>query len=62
MNFNERTAHMRSKHFTLLDVIMGAIESQIISLTIVYFVQAQTEENTKTPRLWPLFGEFTGVR
>ena len=26
------------------------------------FIQAQTKENTKVPRHWPLCGEFTGDR
>ena len=44
------------------DVIMGAMASQITSLTIVYrpFIQAQTKENIKAPRHWPLCVEFTG--
>ena len=46
------------------DVIMGVMVSQITSLTIVYstFIQAQFKENTKAPRHWPLWGEFTGDR
>ena len=41
------------KHY--IDVIMG--------LTIVYsFIQTQIKENIKTPRHWPLCGEFTGDR
>ena len=45
------------------DVIMGAMASQITNLTIVYpFIQAQIRENTKAPRHWPLWGEFTGDR
>ena len=42
---------------------MGAMESQITNLTIVYsqpFIQAQIKENIKVPRNWPLCGEFTG--
>ena len=44
------------------DVIMGAIASQITSLTIVYstVIQAQIKENIKALRHWPLCGEFTG--
>ena len=40
---------------------MGAIASQITSLTIVYstFFRAQIKENIKAPRHWPLWGEFT---
>ena len=43
---------------------MGALASQITSLTIVYsVVYAGTDKkNIKTPRHWPLFGEFTGDR
>ena len=46
------------------DVIMGAMASQITSLTIVYstFIQAQIKENIKAPRHSPLGGEFTGDR
>ena len=45
------------------NVIMGAIASQITSLTIVYssFIQGQIKANIKAPRHWPLCGEFTGV-
>ena len=41
---------------------MGAMASQITSLTIVYTadIQAQIKENIKAPRHWPLWGEFTG--
>ena len=46
------------------DVIMGAMASQITSITIVYptFIQAHIKENTKAPRHWPLCEEFTGDR
>ena len=46
------------------DVIMGAMASQITSLTIVYStaIQTQMKENIKAPRHWPLCGEFTGDR
>ena len=46
------------------DVIMDTMASQITSLTIFTqpFIQAQTKENTKAPRHWPLCGEFTGHR
>ena len=37
---------------------MGAIASQITSLTIVY--SDADQRNIKTPRHWPLCGEFTG--
>ena len=34
---------------------MGAMASEITSLTIVYstFIQAQIKENIKAPRYWP---------
>ena len=41
---------------------MGAVASQITSLTIVYstvYTDAD-QENIKAPRHWPLCGEFTG--
>ena len=43
---------------------MGAMVSQLTSLTTVYstFIQAQIKENIKAPRHWPLCGEFTGDR
>ena len=47
------------------DVIMGAIASQITSLTIVYSTvnwDADKKKNIKAPRHWPLCGEFTGDR
>ena len=43
------------KHYC--DAIMGAMASQITSLSIVYI-----KENFKVPRHWPLCGEFTGDR
>ena len=37
--------------------------SQITSFTITQpFIQAQIKENIKTPRDWPLCGEFSGDR
>ena len=44
-------------------VIMGAIASQITSLTIAYSTvySAQIKVNIKAPRHWPLWGEFTGT-
>ena len=46
------------------DVIMGAIASQITSLTIVYpsVYSGADQSNIKAPRHWPLCGEFTGDR
>ena len=44
---------------------MGAMASQITSLTIIYstvFIQKQIKENIKAPHHWPLCGEFTGDR
>ena len=43
---------------------MGAMASQMASLSIVYstFIQAQIKENIKAPRRWPMCGEFTGDR
>ena len=43
---------------------MGAMASQITSLTIVHssVIQAQIIKNIKAPRHWPLCGEFTGNR
>ena len=43
------------------DVIMGAIMSQITSVT-QSFIQTQIKENIKALRHWPLCGEFTGDR
>ena len=40
---------------------MSAMASQITNLT-QSFIQAQLKENIKAPRLWPLWGEFTGDR
>ena len=46
------------------DVIMGAMASQITSLTIVYSTVYSGEDKRKheAPRHWPLCGEFTGDR
>ena len=45
------------------DVIMGAMASQITSLTIVYFtVYSSAHKKIKAPRHWSLCGEFTGDR
>ena len=42
----------------LSDVIIGAMASQITSLTIIYStVEAQIKENIKTPHHCPLWGE-----
>ena len=41
---------------------MGAMASQITSITIVYSTVYSDTENIKTPRHWPLCGEFTGER
>ena len=44
--------------------LLGAMVSQITSLTIVYSTafQAQIKENIKASRLWPLCEELTGDR
>ena len=42
------------------DVVMGVMASQITSFAIV--IPAQTKENIKAPRHWPLCGEFAGDR
>ena len=53
-----------SPHEHYCNVIMGAMASQITSLTIVYstVIQAQIKESIKVPRHWHLCGEFTGHR
>ena len=48
-------------HVHYYDVTMGAIASQIASLTIVYsFIQTQLKENIKALCHWSLCEEFTG--
>ena len=46
------------------DVKMGAMASQISGLSIVYSTGCSIadQRNIKTPRHWPLWGEFTGDR
>ena len=45
------------------DVIMSAMASQIISLTIVYStVYSGADQRKQAPRHWSLWGEFTGDR
>ena len=46
------------------DVIMGADEFQITGVSIVYLTicSGAGQRNTKAPRHWPLWGEFTGDR
>ena len=46
------------------DVIMSVMTSQIsVSRLLTQpFIQAQIKENTKAPRHWPLWGEFTDDR
>ena len=43
---------------------MGAMASQITSLTIAYSIaySGVDQETIKAPRHWPLCGEFTGDR
>ena len=59
---NYQTTCKVFKHYD--DVIMNEMASLITSLTIVYssVFRAQTKENIKAPRHWPLCGEFTGDR
>ena len=56
------TSVTHDKHYD--DVLMGAIASQITSLTIVYSTVYSDADQRKhqTPRHWPLRGEFTGDR
>ena len=47
------------------DFIMGAMASEITSLTIVYstvYSDADQRKHKKAQRHWPLCGEFTGDR
>ena len=46
------------------DVIIGAMASQIANPTIVYSTvySGADKKSIKSPRLWPLCGEFTGDR
>ena len=44
------------------DVKMGAISSQITSLTIVYSIVYSDADQRKHPRHWPFCGEFTWDR
>ena len=46
-----------------IDVIMATMASQITSLRLFTqpFIQTQIKENTKAPRHWPFYGEFTGT-
>ena len=58
----QEVARIGSDGFHYDDVIMGAISSQITSLTIVYptdYSGAYQSKNIKVPRHWPLCGEFT---
>ena len=48
-------------HMHYNDVKMSTMASQITSRLFTQpFIQAQIKENTKAPRHWPLWGEFTG--
>ena len=57
---------LRTRNYS--DVIMGTMASQITSVDHLRslftqpFIEAQIKENTKAPRHWPLWGEFTGDR
>ena len=46
-----------------IDVIMSAMTSQITSLTVVYSTvySDADQRKIKSPRHWPLWGEFTGT-
>ena len=59
---NQISRGLSVKHYN--DIIMGAMATQIISLTNVYstVIQAQVKENIKAPRHWPMCEEFTGDR
>ena len=47
--------------FFLSDVIMGAMASQITSVTIVYSIDySDADQRKHHPRHWPLCGELTG--
>ena len=54
--------HFTQAHYS--DAIMGAMASQITSLTIVCSTvySGADHQTTKAPRHWPLCGEFTGDR
>ena len=51
-------------HCHYCDIIMGAMSSQITSLTSVYstIYSSADQRNIKAPRRWPLCGECTGCR
>ena len=58
---NIKSVHaMTSSHY--IDVIMGAMASQITSLAIFYSAVYSGADQRKHPRHWPLCGEFTGDR
>ena len=59
---NPASAKFTAEHYT--DFIMGAIASKIPSLTIVYSTVYSDADQRKhrSPRHWPLCGEFTGDR
>ena len=62
---DEVQVHVPFKHY--IDVIMGAMASQITSLTIVYSTvysgaEIKRKYQSLYQRHWSLFGEFTGDR
>ena len=60
-NVTRKALPRHAKLFHYSDVIMGAMASQITSLTIVYStVYSGPDQNIKAPHHWPLCGEFTG--
>ena len=52
--------HDRHPHYN--DVIMGVMAFHITDVSIVYSTVCSGTENTKAPRHWSLWGEFTGHR
>ena len=61
LNVNDLTL----PHFIrYIDVIMGAMATQITSLTIVHstIYWGTDKKNIKAPCHWPLCGEFNGAR
>ena len=58
-NFHLKSRQKQWIHY--IDIIMTTMVSQITSLTIQPFIQAQIKENIKAPRHWPLCVEFTGT-
>ena len=61
-NFRDTSHGIPRVHYG--DVIMTTMASQITSLTVVYSIvySGADQRNIKSPRHWPLYGEFTGDR